>query len=135
MLRVALASVLGNKIRLALTALAIVLGVAFVTGSFVLTDSIDCAFTGLLEEVNAGIDVYVNPSTAVEEDITTSQPGGGPGLPDTLVDEVAAVDGVAHAEGGVEGLAQVIGPDGEPVAAWGHRRLRSRGTDPARAAR
>ena len=49
MFRVALASVLGNKIRLALTALAIVLGVAFVAGSFVLTDSIDRAFTGLLE--------------------------------------------------------------------------------------
>lgn len=60
MFRVALASVLGNKIRLVLTALAIVIGVAFVTGSFVLTDSIDRAFGTLLADVNEGTDVYVN---------------------------------------------------------------------------
>ena len=86
MFRVALASVLGNKIRLALTALAIVLGVAFVSGSFVLTDSIDAAFGTLLSEAAAGVDVYVNPVEVLEQNVTTAQPGGGPALSDDLVD-------------------------------------------------
>jgi putative ABC transport system permease protein len=119
MFRVALASVLGNKIRLALTALAIVLGVAFVAGSFVLTDSIDVAFGNLLDEANAGVDVYVNPESVLDQDVTTAVPGGGPGLSDELVDEVAGVDGVAAVVGTVEGTAQVIGPDGEPVGGLG----------------
>lgn len=119
MLRVALASVLGSKIRLALTTLAIVLGVAFVAGSFVLTDSIDRAFGTLLDEASAGVDVYVNPVSALDEDITTARPGGGPGLPAELVDQVAGVDGVARAIGGIEGSAQVIGPDGEPIGGMG----------------
>ena len=119
MIRVALASVRGNVVRLALTALAVVLGVAFVAGSFVLTDSIDAAFTNLLTEANEGTDVYVNPEDVIEQNVTTAQPGGGPALPDDLVDEVAAVDGVAEAVGSVEGSAQVIGPDGEPVGGMG----------------
>lgn len=119
MIRVALASVRGNIVRLALTALAVVLGVAFVSGSFVLTDSIDAAFSNLLTEANEGTDVYVNPEAVLEENITTAQPGGGPALPDELVDEVAAVEGVAEAVGTVEGVAQVIGPDGAPVGGMG----------------
>ncbi len=119
MFRVALASVLGNKIRLALTALAIVLGVAFVSGSFVLTDSIDAAFGNLLAEANAGVDVYVNPQQVLEQNVTTAQAGGGPALPEDLVADVAAVDGVAQAVGGVEGSAQVISRDGEPVGGMG----------------
>lgn len=119
MVRVALASVLGNKLRLALTALAIVLGVAFVSGSLVLTDSIDAAFGTLLVEANEGVDVYVNPESVIEENVTTAQPGGGPALPEDLVGQVAEVDGVAEAVGTVEGSAQVIGADGEPVGGMG----------------
>lgn len=119
MLRVALASVRGNSIRLALTGLAIVLGVAFVAGSFVLTDSIDRAFATLVEDATAEVDVYVNPAPGIDQDVTTAQPGSGPGLPDRLVGEVASVDGVAEAVGSVEGLAQVVGPDGSPVGGMG----------------
>ncbi len=74
MLRVAWKSVLGNKLRLALTGLAIVIGVSFVSGTFVLTDSIERAFTGLLTDINAGVDGSVRPST---DSLQTAQ--GPPG--------------------------------------------------------
>lgn len=119
MLRVALASVLGNKIRLALTALAIVIGVAFVTGSFVLTDSIDRAFGTLLAEVNEGTDVYVNGVSDVETSVVEEQPGQGPTIPASVAEEVRAVEGVARVVPTVEGMARVVGPDGEAVGGMG----------------
>ena len=53
MIRVALAGLIGRKLRTALTALAIVLGVAMVSGTFVLTDSIEKAFNSIYSEVRA----------------------------------------------------------------------------------
>lgn len=119
MFRVALASVLGNKIRLALTALAIVIGVAFVTGSFVLTDSIDRAFGNLLADVNEGTDVYVNGVSDVERNIVEDDPGQGATVPQEVADEVRAVDGVAEVTPVIEGVAVVVSPEGEAVGGMG----------------
>ena len=47
MMRFALKGLLGRKLRTALTAIAIVLGVAMVSGTYVLTDSIDNAFDAI----------------------------------------------------------------------------------------
>ena len=55
MIRVALAGLLGRKLRTALTAIAIVLGVAMVSGTFVLTDSIDKAFNSIFTERPPGL--------------------------------------------------------------------------------
>ncbi|MBW3662878.1 MAG: ABC transporter permease [Actinobacteria bacterium] len=120
MLRVALKSVLGNKLRLALTALAVVLGVAFVAGTFVLTDSIDRAFGNLLDEVNEEVDVYVNPASTIERDVTQPAVGeAGPTLDEALLQDVLEVDGVAGAAGFVQGFAQIIDQEGEPVGGMG----------------
>ena len=122
MLRIALKSASGNVLRLALTGLAVVLGVAFVAGTFVLTDSIDAAFDGLFEEANAGVDVYVNPVTAFEF-AGGGPPGvdqsGGATLDQALLDEVQQVDGVADAIGLVEGLAPLISPEGDRIGGQG----------------
>ena len=59
MLKVALSGLRANKVRLALTSLAIVIGVAFVSGSFVFTDTITARFDALLGDISAGTDVYV----------------------------------------------------------------------------
>ena len=121
MLRIALKSASGNLLRLALTGLAVVLGVAFVAGTFVLTDSIDAAFDSLFEDANAGIDVYVNPVTEFE--VGGGPPGldqsGGVTLDEALLAEVQAVDGVANAVGLVEGIAPLISPDGERIGGQG----------------
>lgn len=119
MFRVALASVLGNRIRLALTSLAIVLGVAFVSGTLVLTDSIDRAFGNLLSEVNVGTDLYINATSEVDAGLFGDQPGQGPTIEASVLDDVLAVEGVAEATPFVEGIAQVVGKDGEPVGGMG----------------
>lgn len=120
MFRVAWKSVLGNKLRLALTGVAIIIGVAFVAGTFVLTDSIDRAFTSLLTDINVGVDGYVNPTTDI-----AVQPQGPPTLESlptfdaAVLDDVAAADGVATAAGIAAGYAQIIGGDGEPIGQTG----------------
>lgn len=119
MLRVALASVLGNRLRLALTSLAIVLGVAFVSGSLLLTDSIERAFGTLFDEVFEGTDVFVRGVRQVEVSFAGEQPGQGPTIPDDLADVVAGIDGVRDVVPTVEGIAQVIDPDGNPVGGMG----------------
>lgn len=121
MLRLAVKSASGNLLRLALTAVAVVLGVAFVAGTFVLTDSIDVAFDNLFEEANAGVDVYVNPVSEV------SFGGGPPGvdqgtgatLDEALLDEVLDIEGVAGAVGLVEGIAPLVSPAGERIGGAG----------------
>ena len=69
MLRLAWKGVQAHRLRLALTGLAIVLGVAFVSGSFVFTDSIRSAFDDLFTDVNKGVDLYVRGVNAFGEDV------------------------------------------------------------------
>jgi putative ABC transport system permease protein len=119
MLRVALASVLGNRIRLALTSLAIVLGVAFVAGSLMLTDSIERAFGTLFDDSFADTDVYVRGVRQVDIGFGGELPGQGPTIPEDLADVVVGIDGVRDVVPMVEGIAQVIDPDGAPVGGMG----------------
>lgn len=111
MLRMALKGVFAHKVRLALTALAIVLGVAFVAGTYVFTDSIQRSFDDLLGDVNEGVDLYVRG---------TSEFGlGGGRIDEDLVQRVAAVPGVVIAAPSVEGIAQLVDKEGEPVGGSG----------------
>jgi putative ABC transport system permease protein len=109
---------LAHKLRLAMTALAVVLGVAFVAGSFVLTDTIERSFGGLFDELAGGIDLQVRPE-GVEGDVAAGVSQERTRLDAEVLDRVRAVEGVAVAEGFVMGQAQVIGADGEPVGAPG----------------
>ncbi len=116
MLKVALSGLRVNKVRLALTSLAIVIGVAFVSGSFVFTDTITARFDALLGDISAGTDVYVRA--------TDPEFGNDFGqlilsMPAETLDSVRAVDGVSEAEASVDGFAQVIGKDGEPIGGQG----------------
>ncbi len=113
MLKLALKGVLAHKVRLAMTAVAIVLGVAFVSGTYVFTDSIKASFSDLFGDVNSGVDLYVS---GVSEFGITS-----PLIDEELVDQVAALPGVVIAAPSVEGIAQIIapapcekGPDADP---------------------
>ena len=56
MVRFALKGILGRKLRTALTAIAIVLGVAMVAGTFMLTDSIDKAFDSIFTDVRKAVE-------------------------------------------------------------------------------
>ncbi len=118
MFRVALKSVLGNKLRFALTALAVVLGVAFVSGVFVLTDSIQRSFDGLISDINAGTAVFVNPVQDIDAEIAGGTGAvGGSTIPEELAARIEQVAGVASVEGGVGGLAIILDAEGEKVGA------------------
>ena len=66
MRRVALKGLAFRKVRALLTALAVVLGVAMVSGTYVLTDSIQRAFDGIFTESYAGTDAVVSGRQLVD---------------------------------------------------------------------
>jgi putative ABC transport system permease protein len=114
-LKVALRGLLAHKLRLALTALSIVLGVGFVVGTYVLTDTIDRTFSELFTQTTKGIDVAVR----TEQSFTTDAGQQRAPVPESLLDEVRAVPGVRVAEGSRAGYAQFVGKDGKPVTTGG----------------
>ena len=59
MTKVALRGLAGRKLRAVLTGIAIVLGVAMISGTYILTDTIDSAFKTLFTESYAGTDAVV----------------------------------------------------------------------------
>ena len=55
MIGISLRSLLSHKLRLALTTIAVILGVSFVAGTFILTDTINATFTSIFATANAGV--------------------------------------------------------------------------------
>ena len=111
MLRVTWKGLLAHKVRLALTAIAILLGVAFMAGTLVLTATIGSTFDGLFADINEGTDVVVRSSEVVDSGFG-EQRGS---IDESALPGVEAVPGVAVAEGAVGGYAQYVGADGKAV--------------------
>jgi putative ABC transport system permease protein len=119
MLRVTLRSFWEHKRRLISTVVAIVLGVAFMAGTFVLSDTLDKVFDDLFSQANDEVD------TQVQGEVLFSDPFQGDQralLDPSLVDTVAAVDGVQTAVPFVTTIGfgstnRVLGTDGDPVGA------------------
>ncbi|MGK5695270.1 ABC transporter permease [Streptomyces sp. URMC 128] len=111
MLKATLRSFLAHKGRLLLSALAVLLSVAFVTGSLIFSDTVSRTFDRLFASTAA--DVTVSP----KEDLDEAVPSGRTAtLPAALAERVRRVDGVAaaRAEVDVDGLT-VVDEDNEPV--------------------
>jgi putative ABC transport system permease protein len=97
MIGVALKGLAGRKLRAVLTAFAIVLGVAMVSGTYVLTDTIDKAFSNLIAETYAETDARV---TGKAVDISfQGETAATPGVPEKLLEDVRALPSVAVAGG------------------------------------
>jgi putative ABC transport system permease protein len=120
-LKATLRSFLAHKGRLLLSALAVVLSVAFVAGSLIFSDTVTGTFNRLFASTAA--DVTVSPKNDLKSRVAT---GATPTLPASLADRLAKVDGVAatHVDVGVENLTIVdredksIGPtSGAPTIA------------------
>jgi putative ABC transport system permease protein len=117
MLHATLKSLLARKLRLTLSALAVVLGVAFVVGAFVLTDTLGHTFTDLFNTVNKNIAVdvrgpQINPDTGDERR----------DVPAATLATVKAVPGVAEAQGNVvnaSGQISLLGKDGKALSTNG----------------
>jgi len=118
MLRLSLRGLLAHKLRFLMTTGAVVIGVAFVVGSFVVTDSLRQAVNGLFTDVTEGIDVSVRASTELDRSSNDMAAARGR-VSEDLVEVVRGVDGVAAAEGSISGYAQLIDADGEPLTTSG----------------
>src|SRR5215210_589657 len=101
-----------RKLRLLITSFAVLLGVAFMAGTLVFTDTIGRSFDGLFADANKGTDSYVRAELAFESDMTGDQ---RPRIDTDLIDVIAGIDGVRVAEGHSEAWAQLVGADGEVI--------------------
>ena len=118
MTKFALKGLLGRKLRTALTALAIVLGVAMISGTYVLTDSIDSAFDTIFTEVRKGSSAVVTGKAAF--DLSDGSGASAPAFDESVLAKVRGVDGVALAEGSVDSESTtLIGRDGKAVVKGG----------------
>jgi putative ABC transport system permease protein len=97
---------------LVLTALAVVLGVGMTAGSFILTDTALKSFDDLFGDVYKGTDVVVQAQTAFDPSGQNNTGGGAERkpIPESVLPEVQAVDGVAVADGAIGGTAWIVDP-------------------------
>jgi len=116
-LKLALRNLLDKKIRFALTTLSVVIGVTFVVGTFSLTDSLRSTFGDLAEDIAGETDLTVRAAQQVGNEADR------PTIPDSLLDDVAAIDGVVEVAGTVQarnvvivdGDGNAIRPQGPPA--------------------
>ena len=113
MFRTTLKNLRARKFRLITTGFAVLLGVAFVAGTLVLTDTVGTSLSNMFADVFEETDGYVR----AEEPFDGDDMGGDvrPLIDEALLETVQGVDGVALAVPDVFAYAQVIGADGEPV--------------------
>jgi putative ABC transport system permease protein len=116
MFKATLKSLAAHKVRLALTGLAIVLGVSFMAGTFVLTDTVKHSFDTLFQEVNAKVDVVVQGKAPYGTGGLNNNSGGNrPLVPISVVSAVRNVPGVRDAEPIIQAQVTVIKPNGKAL--------------------
>ncbi len=117
MLTVTLRGVAAHKLRLILTTASIALGIAFLAGTLVLTDTMSLAFNQLFGQVSSGTDAVVRTKApyVASDGIDTSRPPVGA----SVLSTVTGVDGVRVAEGSVSGYALLTDNKGKAVVTSG----------------
>jgi len=123
MTAVALRGLAGRKLRAALTALAIVLGVAMISGTYVLTDTINKAFSNIFTTIYQDTDAVITGKSAFGDQGDMVVP---PPFPESLLAKIKGLPGVAVATGSIGDSAQltnregdIIGGGGPPTLAFG----------------
>ncbi len=112
MFKTTLKSIRGHKARLIGTAFAVILGVSFLVGTLVFTDSVGKAFDNLFASVYEGTDAEVRSTETLDLGF------GGEiraNMDESYAAQVAAVDGVAATDPYVAGTGQIIDANGEPI--------------------
>ncbi|WP_327636036.1 ABC transporter permease [Kribbella sp. NBC_00482] len=117
MIKFALQGLLARKLRTALTAIGIVLGVSLISGTYVLTDSISSAFDSIFSQNYKNTDAAITgkPAFDLSDDGTQTAP---PFAADVL-QKVRDLPEVGAADGAVTGEAQLIGKDGKAIVFGG----------------
>ena len=114
MLRATLRNVFAHKVRLLLTGLSVVLGVGFLAGTLVFTDTLKATFNDLIGRTSVNLSVVVR----AKSDFSTTDIGASSEralVPDSLVAQVAAVPGVKQAVGEVQGIDLLVTEAGKAV--------------------
>jgi putative ABC transport system permease protein len=118
-LKISLRSLLSHKLRLALTTLSVILGVSFVAGTFILTDTINATFTSIFNAANAGVAVTVHGHQIAGQGNKVGGARNQP-VPTSLLTTVRGVGGVKDAVGNIFRTgANLIGSDGKPIGGNG----------------
>ena len=113
MFRAALKSLLGRKVRLLMSTFAIVIGVAFVVGTLVFSDTLSRSFTALMASTVGDVVVRPEGTDAASEPTTRT-------VDATLVDELEGVEGAARVDGNVTAFGvYVVGKDGKLIGGNG----------------
>src|SRR4051794_32300559 len=114
MTKLALKGLLSRKLRSVLTGFAVVIGVAFVVGTLVFTDTIDASFKNLFERTSQGVDVDVEAHQAVKADFSAP-----PTMPSDTLEKVKATPGVEVAEGSVNSDGTLLDRHGKAITSNG----------------
>ena len=113
MWRATIRALLAHKGRMVATATAVVLAVSFMAGTMVLTDTMGRTFDDLFDDVYSGTDAVVRSAQTIEaRDFGPTSRGH---VDAALLAQVRAVDGVAAAEGSIEGYARIVDEHGDPL--------------------
>ncbi|MEV0465219.1 FtsX-like permease family protein [Nocardia tengchongensis] len=107
MRKVALRNLAAHKVRLVLTVLSVVLGTAFISGSFIFTDTLQSTFDGIFAGQAKGVDVRVQPKG--QQSL---------GVPDDVVTKISHMDGVKTVAPSVNGPVVLL-KDGHAVQTGG----------------
>jgi putative ABC transport system permease protein len=116
MIGVALKGLLGRKLRSALTAFAIVLGVAMISGSFVLTDTLGKSLGQSYSEAYEATDAVISSEEAVDTGDTTTE---APAFAGDVLSKVASLPGVRVAQGTIEDQARLVDGHNNPIGKSG----------------
>jgi putative ABC transport system permease protein len=108
--KVALRGIAARKLRAAITVVAVLLGVAFIAGSYVLTDTINRSFDDIFETAYEGTDVAISSSTTGQ-----TGPTEPPAFSARYLGEVRRVDGVEKAAGGILSTVRFVDEDGDTL--------------------
>jgi putative ABC transport system permease protein len=109
--KVSLRGLAQRKLRAFVTALAVLLGVAFIAGSYVLTDTINRSFDDIFDVAFAGTDVAISSSTTGQTDNAES-----PAFPARYLDRVRQVPGVEKAAGGIFSTVSFVDAKGDRLS-------------------
>jgi putative ABC transport system permease protein len=117
MIGVAIKGLLGRKLRTVLTALAIILGVAMISGTYILTDTITGAFTSIVDKSYQNSDAVISGKVAFKN--TNSNTQQTPAFPAAVLARVRQLPQTGSAAGVVTDEAHLVGRDGKIVASGG----------------
>ena len=120
MIGVALKGLAARKVRALLTALAVVIGVSMISGTYILTDTMQKAFDGIFDSSYAQTDAVIGG-----KEIVKGSTSGSATVPESLLTKVRALPEVKAAGGTIglneENKSEIIGRDGKPLGGAGRQ--------------